>query len=207
MFKEKLNKKLATALEQNGISTANELQLKSLAKINAGFDVIGVGPDGIGKTTLITIATIQKLQEAFEDPPRALILVANKEKALALHEQFNLYIAETDLRIISVFEEGKIDAQTVEIYRGCDIVIGTAKRIMEIYFKRTLNINKIKLFVIDDAESIIANAWHGQVDRLGESLPKCQHLVFTKQYTAKIEKLIHKFIVAPHIFEINPSKD
>ena len=72
----------------------------------------------------------------------------------------------------------------------------------DIYFNHNLNVNKLKLFIIDDAELMIKNAWQGPVDRLGESIPKCQHLVFTTNLTEKVEKLIHKFIVAPSIIEV-----
>ncbi|MBA2612526.1 MAG: DEAD/DEAH box helicase [Bacteroidetes bacterium] len=202
MFKEKLHKKLATALLINGFETPKELQLKCLPKINGGFDVIAIGPVNTGKTTTIVISAIQKLQTAFEDPPRALILVSNKEKALAMLEQFKLLTKETDLRVLAIFEEGKIDEQTVDIYAGVDVVIGTANRIMDIYFKRTLNLNKIKLFAIDDAETMIENRWQGQIDRLALSLPKCQHLIFTNGLTEKIEKLVSKFIVSPQIIEV-----
>ncbi|MDP1803365.1 MAG: DEAD/DEAH box helicase [Bacteroidota bacterium] len=202
MFKEKLHKKLSQALLLNGFEEPKALQLKCLPKINGGFDVIGIGPVNSGKSTLSVITAIQKLQYAFEDPPRALILVANKEKALAMLEQFNLLTKETDLRALAIFEEGKIDEQTVDIYAGVDLVIGTANRIMDIYFKRTLNLNKIKLFIIDDAQSMIDNRWQGQIDRLALSLPKCQHLVFTTGLNEKIEKLISKFIVSPQIIEV-----
>ena len=56
--------------------------------------------------------------------------------------------------------------------------------------------------MIDDAEMIIKNALHGQIDRLALSLPKCQHLVFTNELTPKIEKLIEKFIIAPIVLEV-----
>ncbi len=203
MFKEKLHKKLAATIENAGITEPKELQAKLLSKINSGADVIGIGPEHSGKTTLINIATIQKLQRASDDdPPRALILVANKEKAEAMEAQFRLFAKDTDLRVVSVFEEGKIDKQTMAIYEGTDVVIATAKRIMEIYFKRTFNLTKIKLFAIDDAEANIDNAWQGHVDRLALSLPKCQHLVFTNELNGKIERLIQKFIIAPHITEV-----
>jgi ATP-dependent RNA helicase RhlE len=58
------------------------------------------------------------------------------------------------------------------------------------------------LFVIDDAEMIIKNSLQGQIDRLALSLPKCQHLVFTNDFTPKIEKLIEKFIIAPIVVEV-----
>lgn len=202
MFKDKLNKKLAAALSEHGFVEPKEIQLKSIPKINGGSDVIAIGPQGCGKSSTIIISAIQKLGRAFEDAPRALIIVSDELKALEMKEQFKLFSLDTDLRAEVVFEGGKIDAQTEAIYFGTDIVIGTAKRVLEIYFRKNFNLNKIKLFVIDDAEMIIKNGLQGQIDRLALSLPKCQHLVFTNELTPKIEKLIEKFIIAPIIVEV-----
>lgn len=202
MFKEKLNKKLATALLENGFEEPKPMQLKCIPKINGGSDLIGIGPKGCGKSSTIIITAIQKLGSAFEDAPRALIIVSDEVQALEMKEQFKLFSHNTDLRAEVAFEGGKIDAQTEAIYFGTDIVIGTAKRVLEIYFRKNFNLNKIKLFVIDDAEMIIKNGLQGQIDRLALSLPKCQHLVFTNELNAKIERLIEKFIVAPIIVEV-----
>lgn len=202
MFKEKLNKKLATALLENGFEEPKPMQLKCIPKINGGSDLIGIGPKGCGKSSTIIITAIQKLGSAFEDAPRALIIVSDEVQALEMKEQFKLFSHNTDLRAEVAFEGGKIDAQTEAIYFGTDIVIGTAKRVLEIYFRKNFNLNKIKLFVIDDAEMVIKNGLQGQIDRLALSLPKCQHLVFTNELNAKIERLIEKFIVAPIIVEV-----
>lgn len=202
MFKEKLNKKLATALLENGFEEPKPMQLKCIPKINGGSDLIGIGPKGCGKSSTIIITAIQKLGRAFEDAPRALIIVSDEVQALEMKEQFKLFSYNTNLRAEVAFEGGKIDAQTEAIYFGTDIVIGTAKRVLEIYFRKNFNLNKIKLFVIDDAEMVIKNGLQGQIDRLALSLPKCQHLVFTNELNAKIERLIEKFIVAPIIVEV-----
>ena len=203
MFKEKLNKKLVAALQKKGLDTPTTLQAKSLSKINSGADLIVVAPENSGKSTLITLTLIQKLQHAFEDAPRALVLVESMEKALAMKELFLELAKETDLRAECAYEEGKIDEQNEAIYSGTDLVIGTAKRVLEIYFNKNLNLNKIKWFVIDDASRMIKKSWQGQIDRLGLSLPKCQHLIFTEMYDDKVEKLIHKFIVAPNVIELS----
>ena len=105
--------------------------------------------------------------------------------------------------IVNIFRRSNVlDSQIEAIYKGTDIVIGTPKRLLDIYFRNNFNLNKIKLFAIDDAEMMIKNAWQGQIDRLGLSLPKCQHLVFTNQLTDRVEKLIEKFIVSPFIIEV-----
>jgi ATP-dependent RNA helicase RhlE len=194
---EKLYKPLAEAMHEAGYAEPKELLLKSIAKINAGADIYGIGPKNCGKTTTAVIATIQKLKERWEDAPRALIIVSSKENAIAMKEQFQLLGKNTNLRAACVFEDAPIHKQFDEIYVGVDVVIGTAKRTMEIYFKQGLNINLLKLFIIDDAEMIVKQSLQGQIDRLILSLPKCQHLVFTDELGPKVEKLTEKFIKSP----------
>ncbi len=199
---EKLHKPLAQAFMEAGYSEPKELLSKAVSKINAGSDIYGIGPKNSGKSTVAVVAAIQKLKEAFEDAPRALIIVADKDNALLMKEQFNLLAKKTDLRVVAVFDDAPIHKQFDDIYVGVDVVIGTAKRVMEIYFKQGLNINKLKLFVIDDAELIIKQGLQGQIDRLAQSLPKCQHLIFAEELTPKIERLTEKFIKAPVLIEV-----
>lgn len=198
---EKLHKPLAEALLENGYAEPKPLLLKAIPKINAGGDIYAIGAENSGKTSIAVVAAIQKLKEAFEDAPRALIIVSSKEKALAMKEQFNLLAKKTNLRVVPVFEDAPIHKQFDDIYVGVDVVIGTAKRVMEIYFKQGLNINKLKLFVIDDAEMIIKQGLQGQIDRLIQSLPKCQHMVLMEELNPKIERLTEKFIKSPAIIE------
>jgi len=199
---EKLHKPLLEAMAEAGYTEPKELLSKSIARINAGSDVYGIGPKDCGKTTTVVIATIQKLKERWEDAPRALIIVSSKENAIAMKDQFLLLGKNTNLRVACVFEDAPIFKQFDEIYVGVDIVIGTAKRMMEIYFKQGVNINLLKLFIIDDAEMIVKQSLQGQIDRLILSLPKCQHLVFTNELSPKIEKLTEKFIISPATIEV-----
>lgn len=202
IFTEKLNKNLAKSLLEHQLAEPFALQTAAIRKINSGSDVIVEAPAGSGRSTTIVISTLHKLQAAFEDAPRALIIVAGKEEAIAMKEQFALLGAYTDLRVHAAHEGEKIDKLAESIYFGSDVVIGTPTRVLELYFKKNLNINKIKLFAIDDAEMMIKNANQGQIDRLALSLPKCQHLVFTSDYSAKVERLIEKFIVAPQFVNL-----
>jgi ATP-dependent RNA helicase RhlE len=198
---EKLHKPLAEAMIEAGYAEPKELVARAIPKINAGTDLYGIGPANSGKTTTAVVAAIQKLKDAFEDAPRALIIVSGKDNALLMKEQFSLLAKKTSLRVVAVFEDSPIHKQFDDIYVGVDVVIGTAKRVMEIYFKQGLNINKLKLFVIDDAEMIIKQGLQGQIDRLIQSLPKCQHLVFAEELTPKIERLTEKFIILPALIK------
>lgn len=197
MFKDKVSKKLAATLDKYGLTEPRELQRLCFPKINSGADLMAEGPEDSGKSTLISLALVHKLQYAIEEAPRALVLVASKDKALAMKTQFDQLAEETDLRSVAVFEEGKLELQNESIYTGTDLVIGTPRRMLELYISRNLNLNRIKWFVLDDAELLVKSAWQGQIDRLGVSLPKCQHLLFGTDLNEKVHKLVHKIMVAP----------
>jgi ATP-dependent RNA helicase RhlE len=203
MFREKLHKKLYAALVENKFESPTPFQLKCLPKVNSGADVIGVAPEGSGKSTLIVVASILKTQRAMEDTPRVLILSGNSEKGREMEEQFRLFAKDTDLRINTAFEDDDKDDQNAAIYDGTDILIGTAKRVLELYFINCITLSKLKLFVMDDPEMTIKHSWQGHVDRLAMSFPKCQHVVFTNDFTDKVESLIHKFMIAPQLVELD----
>lgn len=202
MFKEKLHKKLFAVLEQHQLSEPKSLQQQCLSRINSGADLVAIGPAGAGKSTLIMISAIHKLQRAFEDAPRALILVASREDALAMKELFDRLAEGTDLRAVAAYDEGKLEKQNEEIYFGTDIVIGTPRRALELYLSRNFNMNKIKLLAIDDTETLIRNQWQGQIDRLCLSLVKCQRLLFATELNEKVQKIVDKFLIAPQVVEV-----
>ena len=208
IFKEKLNKNLYNTLLEIGFEEPKQIQEKLIARINGGADVIGVGPDGVGKTTTIAICIINKLKQAFEDAPRALIIMPTVGKVDEAEEQYKRLSANTDLRICIAHEAGRInkqagfDEQGEKIYAGCDIIIATPKRAFDLYLKQHININKLNFYVIDDVEGMLKNDFQGQIDRVVNSLPKCQHLVFTNNYNEKVEKLTARFLINPTIIEV-----
>jgi ATP-dependent RNA helicase RhlE len=198
---KKMSKHLANALTENNILEPTVLQQKIISKINSGADLIIESEDNSGKTTALVLTTIHKLKEPFEDAARALIIVPSIDHAIEMENQFKLLSVGTKLRIHTAHEGGKIDKQNEEIYIGADVVIGTPKRIMEIYFRKNINITKVKLFAIDDTELVVKNLHQGYIHRLADSLPKCQHLIFTNAYSERIEAMIEKFMIAPQFIE------
>jgi ATP-dependent RNA helicase RhlE len=198
---KKMSKHLANALTENNILEPTVLQQKIISKINSGADLIIESEDHSGKTTALVLTTIHKLKEPFEDAARALIIVPSIDHAIEMENQFKLLSVGTKLRIHTAHEGGKIDKQNEDLYIGADVVIGTPKRIMEIYFRKNINITKVKLFAIDDTELVVKNLHQGYIHRLADSLPKCQHLIFTNAYSERIEAMIEKFMVAPQFIE------
>jgi superfamily II DNA/RNA helicase len=73
------------------------------------------------------------------------------------------------------------------------VVIGTAKRLNQIYSLYALNLTGLKIFAIDDADQVIKSINYLQIDRLAESIPKAQKIVFTTQMTDWISRFSAEF--------------
>lgn len=181
-------------LEQNGINQPNLLQKAILSKIKGGSSLFVIAPKGSGKTTSIIISIVNKLKEAFEDAPRALIFVKDKEVALELEAEFKLFTKGTDLRIYCAYDEHNIELQREEIYLGTDIVIATPKRLNKIFYLNGINLNKLQLCIVEDAGFLFRNNNFAEVTRTPESIGRCQYLVFSDRFDKRFERWRESFM-------------
>lgn len=199
MFLKRLIEPLNIALEEVGYEEPTEVQKNAITKIKSGADLLCLANEGTGRTTAIVIGVIHKLKAAFEDVPRALIVVPDEEHAIAMKEQFDILGKHTDLRVFPAFEKQDINKLRDNIYFGSDVVIGSAKRLNELYSYNGLNLNNLKMLIVDDADVLLRHEVMAQMDRLGDCVPKCQHIVFTKKLNDRIERFAEVYM---NIFDI-----
>ncbi|WP_443939128.1 DEAD/DEAH box helicase [Pedobacter sp. MW01-1-1] len=192
--KLKLSKPLVAAMTDAGFLAPKEIQVKMMSRILGGQDVIGVGPEGCGKTTTYVLATLMKLKYAFEEAPRALILVPDIEHVDAVLDQFKLLNRNNTFRILGIDSRGTIENQMNEITDGCDIIVAVPDRARALYLKLALNTNKIQLFIVDNAELIIKKGLQLPVAELANSAYKSQHVVFSEVVHEKFNHLVAPFM-------------
>jgi superfamily II DNA/RNA helicase len=200
--KLKLNKQLVRTITEAGYFTPKDIQLKTLARIAGGQDVIAIGPEGCGKTTTYILAVINRLKHNPEGVPNTLILVADKERVLAVIEQFESLLKNKPTQIVGLYATPGTEAQMNALADGADIVVATPDRARAIYLKLGLNLNKIDLFIVDDAEMIVKQGLQLPVTELANSITKSQHLVFTEVMHDKLNKMIAPFMKQPAVVEI-----
>lgn len=192
---KKLIEPLKDVLENKGFEVPLAFQKLILSRIKGGASLFCIAPKGTGKTTSIILSVIQKLKgKAFEDAPRALIFVKNKQAALELELEFNAYLRRTDLRVYCAYDEKNIDDQRNEIYDGVDIVIATPKRLNKLYYLNGINLNKLQLFIVEDAEFLFTNNNLAEISRTPESIGKCQYLVFSTLFDSRFERWQDSFM-------------
>lgn len=201
---KKLHPKLKDAINNLGFDTPTNFQKKALPKIKSGADLYCLAPENAGKTTAMIISVIHKLNaEAFEDSPRALIYVKDKEAALELENKFKKFTREMDLRIYCAYDEQNIDDQKDAIYYGVDIVIATPKRLSQLFSMTGIHLGQLQLFIIEDAEFMAKSGLYNDVVRIPLSISKCQYLVFAKSMKSKMERLQDQFMGRAQILRSN----
>jgi len=200
--KLKLNKQLVRSITAAGYAAPKEIQLKTVSRIIGGQDTIAVGPEGCGKTTTYVLAILNRLKYQSEGVPRVLILVPDKERVNAVIEQFELLNSNKETAIVGLYPTPGTEAQMNALADGADIVVATPDRARAIYLKLGLNLNKIDLLVIDDAELIVKQGLQLPVNELANSITNAQHLVFTTVIHDKLNKMIAPFMKLPAIVEV-----
>lgn len=192
---KKLNPPLNDALERIGYEDPLPFQEKIISRIKAGANIFGIAPVGRGKTTAMIIGTLQILDsQAFEDAPRALIFVKDNLEAEALEEEFKQFTKAMDVRIFTAFEGPDIEKQKLAIYEGMDIVIGTPKRLNRLFLISGIDVNQLKLFIVEDAEFLSKSQDFNKLIEVSNHISKCQFLVLASEFHPRLERLQELFM-------------
>jgi ATP-dependent RNA helicase RhlE len=199
---KKINEKLQEALIENGLTEANTLQQETFSTIKSGADCIILSPTGSGKTTAIVLNVIQQLSGQTEESPRALIFVEDKAKVLEMEELFEKYGKHSNLEVYGVHDKGDMEYDKNYISTGIDVLIGTPNKLSEMFTTAGYNVNRLKMFVIDDADPILKLRHETKIMRISNSIPKTQRLVFAETFTERIEILTDKMMVEPYVFDM-----
>lgn len=201
--KLKLNKRLIQSLTEAGFTTPKEIQLKTLSRINGGQDVIAVGPEGSGKTSTYILAVLNRFRYSADGVPKVLILVPDKESVIRVIDQFELLNKNRSILIVGLYAAIGTETQMNALADGSDIVVATPDRARAIYLKLGLNLNKIEIFVVDDAELIVKQGLQLPTAELANSITKAQRLVFTEVVHDKLYKMINPFMKMPALIEVD----
>ena len=205
--KLKLSKSLVTAMNDAGYISAKEIQAKTMSRIIGGQDIIAVGPEGCGKTTTYVLGVLMRLKYSTDEAPKVLILVPDQERVLAVIEEFRLLSKNRNLRIIGLYGTGGMDEVIQELLDGIDIVVATPTRARAVYLKLGLNLNRLQMLIVDDAEVIVKQGMQLPVCELARSAGKVQHLIFTTVVHDKLNLMIDQFMNFPTTLEVEDLGD
>jgi Superfamily II DNA and RNA helicases len=204
---KKINENLQQALIENGLTEANEMQQETFSTLKSGADCIILAPKGSGKSTTIVLNVIQKLAGTNEESPRALIIVEDKAKVLEMEALFEKYGKYSNLEVYGVHDKGDMEYDKNYISTGIDVLIGTPIKLNDMFTTAGYNVNRLKMFILDDADAILKLRHETKIMRISNSITKTQRIIFSDVFTERIEILADKMLVEPFEFDFEEVED
>lgn len=209
---EKLNliKPLLTALTTEGYTIPTPIQVQAIPVILERKDLIGCAQTGTGKTAafaipILQVLTADKHSHHSKRTIKSLILTPTRELAVQIGESFDAYGRHTDLKKAVVFGGVSQRAQIIKLRKGVDILIATPGRLLDLINQGQLNLNTIKIFVLDEADRMLDMGFINDVKRIIEKLPaKRQSLLFSATMPSEIIKLANTILTHPVMIEVSP---
>lgn len=204
---KKINEELQKGLILQGLTEANELQRDTFSYIKSGVDCVIQSEKKSGKTTTIVINVLQKLKKSFEESPRALIFVQDKEQVLEMVRLFDELGKYNDLSTYGVHEKSDFDDDKNQISMGVDVLVGTPNKLNMLFSSAGFNVNKLLMVVVDDADILLKNRFDSIILRMSESIGKAQRIFFCNEITEKVELLADKIMIEPLFLEIEKDEE
>ena len=204
---KKINEELQQSLIENGLTEANAMQKETFSTLKSGSDCIIIAPKGSGKSTTIVLNVIQRLAGANEESPRALIIVEDKTKVLEMESLFEKYGKNSNLEVYGVHDKGDMEYDKNYISSGVDVLIGTPNKLSEMFTTAGFNVNRLKMFILDDADPILKLRHETKIMRISNSIVRTQRIIFSEQFTERIEVLAEKMLVEPFEFDFDGVED
>jgi len=204
---KKIDENLKEGLIENGLTEANEMQQETFSTLKSGADCIIIAPKGSGKSTTIVLNVIQQLKGEGEESPRALVIVEDKAKVLEMEDLFEKLGKYTDLRVYGVHDKGDMEYDKNYISTGIDVLIGTPNKLGEMFTTAGYNVNRLKMFILDDADPILKLRHETKIMRISNSINKTQRIIFSEVFSERIEILADKMLVEPFEFDFEEEEE
>jgi len=197
---------LARAVAEQGYETPTPIQMRAIPAVIAGRDVLAGAQTGTGKTAAFVLPVLQALAQAPAGrAPRALVLTPTRELAAQVAESARQYGRHTKARISVVFGGVGINPQIDSLRGGCDLLVATPGRLLDLAGQRAVDLRDIRHFVLDEADRMLDMGFIHAIRQVLKLLPaRRQNLMFSATYSDDIRDLATRLLRDPVTVEVAP---
>ena len=200
-----LNKSLLNALDEMGLTTPTPIQERVFSVVMSGRDVCGIAQTGTGKTIAYLLPCLRQFVFAKERTPQIIVLVPTRELVVQVVETAKKLSAYINLTVVGVYGGVNFKPQTAEVQQGCDLLVATPGRLVDLLSSGAVKTKTVKKLVIDEVDEMLNLGFRTQLKIILDLLPpKRQNLLFSATITPDVEQLIEAFFNAPVRVEAAP---
>jgi ATP-dependent RNA helicase DeaD len=188
-----------------GYSDPTRIQEDAISIATASKDMIGQSQTGSGKTAAFVLPVLHRLYEIEGQGPAALILCPTRELARQVHAEFTRMSGKSGARAALIYGGVGMDDQFRALARHPHVVIGTPGRIIDHVRRRTLDLSRLSICVLDEADQMLDIGFLPDIEWvLKHTPPKRQMLLFSATMPDAIRKLASKHMHDPETVHVAP---
>jgi superfamily II DNA/RNA helicase len=203
---------LCVELTRQGITTAFPIQAMTIHDALAGRDVCGKAKTGSGKTLGFGLPMLQRVAASDKETvveggparPRGLVLLPTRELAVQVYEVLKPLGAALGLHVNAVYGGADMERQIKSLRRGCDIIIATPGRLIDLGDRGELNVEHLDVLVLDEADRMADMGFMPQVEWVLRRIEKHPHqtLLFSATLDGAIDRLVKRYLTDPVFHEV-----
>jgi ATP-dependent RNA helicase RhlE len=200
-----LKPELLRAVADKGYTVPTPIQSQAVPAVLSGRDVLAGAQTGTGKTAGFTLPLLQKLGARGGRNPRALVLTPTRELAAQVEQSVKDYGKYLDLRSLVIFGGVSEKPQIDRLRLGCDILVATPGRLLDLAEQRAVSLSEVQIFVLDEADRMLDMGFIHDIKRVLRMLPaQRQNLMFSATYSDDIRDLANRFVKDPVSLQVTP---
>jgi len=205
-----LMEQLCQAVAAEGYHPATPIQLQAIPVILAGQDVLGVAQTGTGKTAAFALPILHRLAAAKKRPAprkiRCLVLTPTRELATQVGAGFGTYGAHLRMKRTVITGGVGFAPQMAALQAGCDIVVATPGRLLDLASRGYAQLDEVECFVLDEADRMFDMGFINDIKKIIALLPAQRlNLLFSATMPPAITALAAATLRNHKRIEVTPS--
>lgn len=184
-------------LQSDGITTPTPVQKKAIPVLLSGQDVIAQAQTGTGKTIAFALPILQKI-DINKDQVQALILTPTRELAIQITSELKKLVPAVGAKVLAAYGGQDVDAQIRKLNNAPHIVVATPGRLIDHMRRETINLGKLKMLVLDEADQMLHMGFLPEVQSIVEQTPRArQTMLFSATMPDAIKRLAENYMKVP----------
>ena len=198
-----LSDSILSVLDSIGYETPSPIQEQCITHLLNGEDIIGQAQTGTGKTAAFALPLLDNIDLSL-NAPQILILAPTRELAIQVSEAIQVYARGLKgFHVLPIYGGQSYDVQLRPLKRGVHCVVGTPGRVMDHIKKGTLKLDKLKSFVLDEADEMLKMGFIDDIKWVMERIPEQRQIaLFSATMPNIIKRVAEKFLNNPKIVKV-----
>ena len=199
-----LSEKTLAAVKRMGFERPTPVQEQAIPLVLAGHDIVAGAQTGTGKTAAFTLPTLDRLGHAKGGSgPLMLVVTPTRELAQQIGEVASQVSISTHHRVTTVVGGLSYNPQIERLKRGCDVLIATPGRLIDLMDRKAVKLSDVQVLVLDEADRMLDMGFLPSVKKIVAATPKSrQTLLFSATIDSSIDKVIGSMMRNPRTVEI-----